>query len=151
MKISVKKAQNGVYALSFDDVTHTLTTHEVKVMLMEAVKALTPGAVSSVSPAEEAHDLAERLKTANDPGLQKLIMSVTDDDMLIFLKSTEDDRELHDKLFHNMSERKHTILAEDLQYRYVDGIDEDELGDAVIRLIEVTNQLQNDGVLELSA
>jgi len=151
MKISVKKAQNGVYALSIDDTTHTLTTRDLKALLMEAVKSLTPGAVSSVSPAQEALDLAERLKTANDPGLQKLIMSVTDDDILIFLKSTENDALLHAKLFDNMSERKHKMLSEDLTYRFADGIDEQQLGDAVIRLIEVTNQLQNDGTLEFAS
>lgn len=151
MKISVKKAQNGVYAISFDETTHTLTTRDLKVLLMEAVKSLTPGAVSSVTPAEEAHDLAERLKAANDPGLQKLIMSVSDDDILIFLKSTENDTLLHAKLFDNMSERKHKMLSEDLEYRFVDGIDEEQLGEAVIRLIELTNQLQSDGTLEIAS
>ncbi|OEJ67522.1 FliG C-terminal domain-containing protein [Magnetovibrio blakemorei] len=151
MKISVKKAQNGVYAVSLDETTHTLTTQDVKVLLMQAVRALTPGAISTVPPAEEAHDLAERLKTANDPGLQKLILSVADDDLLIFLKSTENDTQLHAKMFDNMSQRKHKMMSEDLEFRFVDGIDEDRLGDAVIRLIEVTNQLQSDGVLELSA
>jgi len=151
MKISVKKAQNGVYAISIDGTTHTLSTRELKVLLMEAVKALTPGAISTVSPDEEARDLAERLKAGNDPGLQKLIMSVADDDILIFLKSTENDTLLHAKLFDNMSERKHKILSEDLQFRFTDGIDDEMLGEAVIRLIEVTNQLQSDGVLEIGS
>lgn len=151
MKISVKKAQNGVYAVSFDETTHTLTTQDVKALLMQAVRALTPGAISTVPPAEEAHDLAERLKTANDPGLQKLILSVTDDDLLMFLKSTENDTVLHAKMFDNMSQRKHKMMSEDLEFRFVDGVDEDRLGEAVIRLIEVTNQLQSDGVLELSS
>jgi hypothetical protein len=151
MKISVKKAQNGVYAVSFDETTHTLTTQDVKVLLMQAVRALTPGAISTIPPAEEAHDLAERLKTANDPGLQKLILSVTDDDLLIFLKSTENDTVLHAKMFDNMSQRKHKMMSEDLEFRFVDGVDEDRLGEAVIRLIEITNQLQSDGVLELAS
>ncbi len=150
MKIRVKKAQNGVYAIAFDDVTHTLTTKDLKTLLMEAVKSLAPGVVSSVSPSEEAHDLAGHLKTADDPGLQKFLMSVTDDDILILLKSTEDDQVLHDKLFANMSERKHKMLAEDLEYRFTDGVDEEALSDAVIRLIEVANQLHNDGILEFS-
>lgn len=150
MKIRVKKAQNGVYAIAFDDVTHTLTTKDLKTLLMEAVKSLAPGVVSSVSPSEEARDLADRLKTVDDPGLQKFLMSVTDDDILILLKSTEDDQVLHDKLFANMSERKHKMLAEDLEYRFTDGVDEEALGDAVIRLIEVANRLHNDGILEFS-
>ncbi|MCW8915061.1 MAG: hypothetical protein OQK24_04315 [Magnetovibrio sp.] len=150
MKISVKKAQNGVYAVTIGETTHTLTTLDLKHLLMEAVRALTPGAISSVSPQEEAHDLATRLKAANPPGLQKLILSVSDNDILVFLKATEDDAPLHTLLFENMSERKHTMLAEDLEFRFPEGVDEEQLSDAVIRLIDTTNRLEADGVLEIS-
>ena len=148
MKISVKKAQNGVYAISIDDCVHTLTTQDLKGLLMAAVRALTPGALPTLSPSEEAHALGNRLKSANDPGLQKLIVSAGDDDMLIFLKSTEDDRALHEKLFSNMSERKHKMLSEDLDFRFPEGVSDDELGEAVVRLIDLSNHLHNDGTLE---
>lgn len=148
MKISVKKAQNGVYAISIDDSVHTLATQDLKRLLMEAVRALTPGALPTLSPSEEAHELGERLKTANDPGVQKLIVSAGDDDMLIFLKSTDDDPALHQKLFTNMSERKHKMLSEDLEFRFPEGLSDDELGEAVVRLIDLCNHLHNDGTLE---
>ena len=148
MKISVKKAQAGVYSISIDGSAHTLSTRDLKVLLMEAVRALTPGALPTQSPSEEAYELGARLKTANGPGLQKFIMNAGDDEILIFLKSTEDDADLHEKLFANMSERKHKMLSEDLQYRFHDDIPDDELGDAVVKLIELTNQLQNEGTLE---
>jgi len=148
MKISVKKAQNGVYAISLDDSVYTLTTQDLKHLLMQAVRAMTPGALPTLSPSEEAHDLGARLKKANAPGLQKLIVSAGDDDMLIFLKSTEDDAELHEKLFSNMSERKHKMLSEDLEFRFHDGIDDDTLGAAVVRLIDLCNHLHTEGTLE---
>jgi len=151
MKISVKKAQNGVYAISIDDSVHTLNAQDLKRLLMEAVRAMTPGALPTMSPSDEAHELGERLKSANDPGLQKMIVSAGDDDMLVFLKSTEDDRALHEKLFANMSERKHKMLSEDLEYRFPDGVDDDELADAVVRLIDLCNHMHNDGTLEYSA
>lgn len=151
MKISVKKAQNGVFAISIDDGVYTLSAQDLKRLLMEAVRALTPGALPTLSPSEEAHDLGERLKTANAPGLQKLIVSAGDDDMLTFLKSTEDDRALHEKLFANMSERKHKMLSEDLDFRFPEGVDDDTLGDAVVRLIDLTNHLHNEGTLEYEA
>jgi len=150
MKISVRKAQNGVYALSFDDITHTLTTVELKALLQAAVLALSSGDVSSPSPAEEARDLAQRLTGGNDAGLQKLILTIADDDLLMFLKATENDPQVHAKLFDNMSARKHKMISEDLEFRFTDGLDEGLLGEAVIRIIETTNQLQDDGVLELS-
>ena len=148
MRISVKKAQNGVYALTIGDHTHTLSTMDLKHLLMEGVKALTPGAIASVSPYEEACDLAARLKSANAPGLQKLILSADDNDMVIFLKSVEKDEDLQRTFFENMSEHKKIILSEDLQFRFPEGVNEDDLSDAVIRLIELTTQLQADGILE---
>ena len=148
MKISVKKAHNGVYAVSIDDSVHTLTAQDLKRLLMEAVQAMTPGAVPTLSPSEEVHDLGNRLKKANDPGLQKLIVSAGDDDMLIFLKSTEDDAALHEKLFANMSERKHKMLSEDLEFRFPEGVSDDELGAAAVRLLDLSNQLHNEGSLE---
>jgi flagellar motor switch protein FliG len=148
MKISVKKAQNGVFAVTVDDCVHTLHTQDLKRLLMEAVRALTPGALPTLSPIEEALELGNRLKSANDAGLQKLIVSAGDEDMVIFLKSTEDDPVLHEKLFANMSERKHKMLSEDLQFRFPEGVGDDDLGEAVVRLIDLCNHLHNDGTLE---
>jgi len=150
MKISVQKAPNGDYTLSFDDTTHTLSRREIKVLLMEAVKSLSPDAPSSASPPQEIQALAERLKAANDPGLQELITNVVDDDILIFLKSTENDTLLHAKLFDNMSEPKQTTLFDELETRFTDGVDETQLGEAVVRLTELTDQLQSEGVLEIT-
>jgi len=151
MKISVKKAQNGVFAISIDDSVHTLSAQDLKRLLMEAVRALTPGALPTLSPSEEAHDLGERLKNANDPGVQKLIVNAGDEDMLIFLKSTEDDGVLQEKMFSNMSDRKHKMISEDLDFRFPEGVNDDELGEAVLRLIDLCNQLQHEGTLEYNA
>lgn len=150
MKISVNKAQNGIYAVSFDGTVHTLNTRDLKVLMLESVKVLAPGAIASLSPLEEAHDLGARLKTANDPGVQKFIMSAGDDDIAIFLKCTEDDPGLHEKMFANMSERKHKMLSEDLQYRFHDDISDEDLSTAVVKLVALTNQLQSEGTLEFS-
>ena len=148
MKINVKQTQTGIYSISFDEVTHTLTSTELKALLMGAVKALSPGALPTLPPADEARELGARLKKAVSPGLQKLIMHAGDDDMVMFLKCTKDDEELHEILFANMSERKHKMLSEDLQYRFPEGVDDDDLGPAIVRLIELTNQFESDGLLD---
>jgi len=150
MKISVNKAQTGIYSVSLDGATHTLSTRDLKTLLLEAVKVMTPGALPTLSPREEAHELGDRLKTANDPGLQKFINSAADDDIVIFLKCTEDDTALHEKMFANMSERKHKMLSEDLEYRFHDDILDDDLSTAVVKLVELTNHLQDEGTLEFS-
>jgi len=147
MEISVKKAQTGVYSISLNGTVHTLSTRELKVFLLEAVKALVPGALPTLSPREETHELATRLKTANNPGLQKLIMQAGDDEILIFLKCTENDVTLHEKLFANMSERKHKMFLEDLQYHFTTPISDDALNSALTKLMKLINELQNDGIL----
>ncbi len=150
MKISVNKAQNGIYAVSFDGTVHTLTTRDLKILMLESVKVLAPGALPTLSPLDEAHALGARLKTANDPGVQKFIMGAGDDDIAIFLKCTEDDPDLQDKLFANMSERKHKMLSEDLQYRFHDDISDEDLSTAVVKLSALASQLQSEGTLEFS-
>ena len=147
MKISVKRTQKGVYALTIDDAVHTLTLNDLKHLLMASVKALSPGALPAPDPIEEAHEFAPRPKPADGPGLQKLIISARDDDMAAFLKATENDNALHEMLFANMSERKHKMLSEDLDFRFQDGVAPEELDEAVIRLIDLANHLQNDGLI----
>ena len=148
MKISVKKAQNGVYSISIDGSVHTLSTQDLKHLLLEGVRALTPGLLPTLSPVEESHQLAARLKSANGPGLQQLIVNAGDEDMLVFLKSTENDQALHQTLFANMSERKHKMLSEDLNYRFPDGVSDDALGEVIARLVDLANHLHNQGALQ---
>ena len=150
MKINVNKAQDGIYAVSFDGNVHTLTTQDLKILMLESVKALAPGALPTLSPIDEAHALGTRLKSANDPGVQKFIMGASDDDLAIFLKCTEDDPDLQNKLFSNMSERKHKMLSEDLEYRFHDDISDQDLSTAVVKLSALASQLQNEGTLEFS-
>ena len=137
-------------AVSFDGTVHTLTTRDLKILMLESVKVLAPGALPTLSPLDEAHALGARLKTANDPGVQKFIMGAGDDDIAIFLKCTEDDPDLQDKLFANMSERKHKMLSEDLQYRFHDDISDEDLSTAVMKLSALASQLQSEGTLEFS-
>ena len=144
MKISVKKVQNGVFAIALDDCIQTLHTHDLKRLLMESVRALTPGAMPTLSPSEEAHELGQRLMTLNAPDLQRLIILAGDEEMLVFLKGTEGDSELHNKLFTNMGERKHKILVEDLTYRFPEGVEDEVLGAANVHLIELISHLHSD-------
>lgn len=148
MKISVKKVQNGVFSIALDDCIQTLHTHDLKRLLMESVRALTPGAMPTLSPSEEAHELGQRLMTLNAPDLQRLIILAGDEEMLVFLKGTEGDSELHNKLFANMGERKRKILIEDLTYRFPEGADDDALGAANVHLIELISHLHSDDETE---
>jgi len=140
MKISVKKAQPQVYAVSFGTTVHTLDIHDLKTLVLEVVGALSPGVLPPPSCNREIFDLASRLTAASDSALQEFILHASDGDLLVFLKSTETDTSLHQKLFANMSERKHTILSEDLQFRFQDPVSVDEQSAAVFNLSELASK-----------
>ncbi len=148
MKISVNQTKKDVFSLTVDDTVLTLDQGQMKKLLMEAVKALMPGALPTVDPKQLAHILAEKLKRANPPGLQKLIMTAEEDDILKFLKGSDGDSELHDWIFGNMSDRKQTMFKEDMEFKFHDGVPDDELTDAVNNLSDLATHLNNDGVLE---
>lgn len=144
MNINVKRVQAGLFAITFDDKILTLSTHDMKRLLMQAVRALTPGALPTLPPAEEARKLGKRLMELSPPDLQRLIIQAGDEEMLVFLKGTEDDEDLHERLFANMGERKRKILHEDLTYRFPEGVEDEALGIAVVHLIELMSRLHSD-------
>ena len=148
MKISVNQTKKGVFSVTLDDTVSTLDQVQMKKLLMEAVKALMPGAIPMADPKQLAKSLAEKLKQANPPGLQKLIMTADEDDILKFLKASEDDQRLLDWFFENMSDRKQTMYKEDMEFKFHDGVPDDDLTDAVGNLNDITNTLKKDGVMD---
>ena len=151
MKISVKQTKNGVFSLTLDDAVATLDMGQMKKLLLECVQAMAPGAVNMVDPDVQAAHLAEKLKTANPPGLQKLIMSASEDDILMVLKSCEEDTQFLDWIFQNMSERKQTMFKEDMDFKFHDGVPGDDLADAVENLNELASRLKSEGSLEFDS
>jgi len=151
MKISVKQTKNGVFSLTLDDAVITLDMGQMKKLLLECVQAMAPGAVNTVDPDVQAAHLAEKLKTANPPGLQKLIMSASEDDILMVLKSCEEDTSFIDWIFQNMSDRKQTMFKEDMEFKFHDGVPGDDLADAVENLNELVARLKSEGSLEFDS
>ncbi len=141
MKISVKRTGPGVYTVSFGDTMLAINSADVKHLVLEAVSALTPGALPARSVREETRALADRLKHATAEHLQQFILAAQDDDILTFLKGAKNDRRLHALLFANMSEHKHIILSEDLQYKSIRDLDDDQLADSIARLGALAQRL----------
>ena len=149
MKISVNQTKKDVFSVTLDDTVITLDKIQMKKLLMEAVKALMPGALPSVDPDILAHRLGEKLKRANPAGVQKLLMTAEEDDIIKFIKASEEDGELLKWVFQNMSDRKQTMYKEDMEFKFHDGVPGDDLTDAVNNLNDIFTHLKNDGVLEL--
>ncbi|MCK5547072.1 MAG: hypothetical protein KAI27_06830 [Rhodospirillaceae bacterium] len=148
MKIAVNQTKKDVFSVTLDDTVITLDQSQMKKFLMEAVKALMPGALPTVNPKQLAKALSEKLRLANPPGLQKLIMTAEEDDILKFLKSSENDTQLLEWFFQNMSDRTQTMYKEDMEFKFHDGVPDDDLTDAVNNLNDIVSTLIKDGVLD---
>ena len=65
-------------------------------------------------------------------------------DVLVLLKAAENDRALQEILYANMSPRSRKIFAEDLAYKYKDGVPGAEIGAAIARLVRVAEKSQEE-------
>lgn len=145
MKISVAKAPEGRVTLAFDDTRVTLDAAETKVLLLELTRVLMPPA--AVSAPKRAAALAARLKAAKDLGIQKLLRVADHDDLLALLKFGEADDALRARIYGNMTEKSRKIYAEDLAYRFRDGVPEELLGQAADRLAAALRDIEDEGIL----
>ncbi len=151
MKISVAKAVGGTISISFDGKVVTLNTADTKTLLLELTKVLIPEGAFSKSPTKKAEELAARIKSANDLGIQKLLRVADHDDLLVLLKFGEQDGKLKAKIFGNMTEKSRKIFSEDLNYRFQEGVGEAELGKSINRLSVITRELEEEGTLTTAA
>lgn len=146
MKISVAKAAGEKIALAFDDTQVTLGAAETKILLLELTRILMPVAAGVPAP-KRAAALGARLKGAKGLGVQRLLRMADHDDLLVLLKFGEGDDALLAKIYGNMTEKARKIYAEDLAYRFREGVPEDRLGQAADRLNAIVRELEQEGAL----
>lgn len=140
MKINVKKTQPQLYSVSIGNAVHSLGLNDLKTLVLESVKVLAPGALPASSIEILINSLALRLNAAKEADLQEFILHAHEAELLMLFKSTETNADLHKKLFDNMSTRKHTILSEDLQFKFQDGIDPEMLNLAIAKLSDLADK-----------
>ena len=151
MEINAKEVAPDVYSISFGKTEIVLEGNEVKILLLQLMQVLPSGGASATATAPQKDtrvlEFLSRIKTANDVGIQKLLLVADHNDLLTLLKSTEDDTMLRNKFFGNMSEKNRTMFIEDLTYEFRDGLLENRKREALKRLIKLTHQLEMDGDL----
>jgi len=151
MKIAVTKSSNNTFEISFGEQTISVGLDDLKSLLMEVTRVLVPGGSLGKESAGQASDLVSRMKSADDVGIQKFIPSVDEDDILILLKYGEDDEALLKKFYSNMSERSRKMHAEDMAYKFQNGIPAGQLEAAVSRLLKTAQEMEEDGSLTFAS
>ncbi|MBT4701320.1 MAG: hypothetical protein HOB79_09615 [Rhodospirillaceae bacterium] len=147
MKIAVTKSSDNAFEITFGEQKISVGLDDLKSLLMEVTRVLTPGGGLSKRSDTQASDLVSRMKTADDVGIQNFIPSVDEDDILILLKYGEDDEALLKKFYSNMSERSRKMHAEDMAYKFQNGIPSGQLEAAISRLLKTAQQMEEDGSL----
>ena len=147
MKIVVKQAAPDVFSLTFEDTEIALEGRDLKNLLLQVTKVLAPGDGAVKNPEDKAKEFVRHIKTANDIGIQKFLMTADQGDILVFLKITEDDQAIKDKLYGNMSDRLGKILAEDIAYKFKDGVSASQSNASVGRLMALAEDLERSGTL----
>ena len=150
MKISVTKASENTYNIVFGEQTISANTNDLKSLLVEVTRVLAPSGKLKKEGKIQAGDLIDRLKLADDVSVQKFISAMAEDDILIFMKYAEDDAIFLKKFYSNMSERSRKMHAEDIAYKFQNGIPTGQLDEAVSRLVLTAEKMEDDGSLVFS-
>lgn len=146
MKISARRSDDGSFTLKFDQAEVVLSTSDLKSLLMQVTRLLTPDAMKAdASAVESAAKLAATLKGATDVEIQAFIQAAGGDDMLILLKLGEGDEALLNKLHVNMSGNMRTLLEEDMGFKYGDGIPDGPAKTAIRNMQATIRALAADG------
>lgn len=140
MKIAVRKTGPETFGVALGDLQATLSTVDLTLLVTEATRALHAGQGG-------AADFAQRLREASDVGIQALLRTAAEDDLLVLLKLCEKDRTLTDLLLRNMSERSRKLLLEDLSFKFRDqGLSASAATAALARLAQAVRSLEDQGI-----
>ncbi|OHC74918.1 MAG: hypothetical protein A3G18_01160 [Rhodospirillales bacterium RIFCSPLOWO2_12_FULL_58_28] len=145
MKISVKKVAAGVYSLKFDDAEIVLESDELKELLLNVTKVLIPVGIQPDNYEEKAREFISHIKHADNVGIQKFIIVAGEDDIIVLLKTAENDKELLEKFYGNMSDRSRKMITEDLNYKFENGVPSGTVKSAFNRLIKTAKNLESEG------
>jgi len=146
MKITVREDGGDAYTASFDGIEIRLDGRDLKELLVQATQLLAPS--SAVAQQADAHrrDFMARLSGADDVGVQAFIQSADHEDIVVLLKVAEQEGELRQKLFHNMSDTSRKIFLEDLEYKFKNEAADSIVHAALDRLERVVEELEADGL-----
>jgi flagellar motor switch protein FliG len=148
MKIQVKKTDEHRYHVVLDSHGTDMSLEDMERLHHMLTDILRP---------ETAHEKRTRhqaflssLRTADDTGIQTLLRAASHDDILVLLHSSEEDQDLQNRLYGNMTENSLKMYLEDLLFQFREGVPDYRFDEAMTRLIKTAESLVKDGKLRFS-
>ena len=146
MTIDIDMIDDETYQLYFDDQTFLFSITELERLHHRLSTILRPETVQEKRSRQMA--FLSQLKGAEDAGIQALLRSAVHDDILVLLHSSENDKALKEKLYGNMGEKSVRMYAEDLLFKFPEGVPDYLMDEAMTRLSKTAESLAQDGALK---
>ena len=146
MDIRVKQDNDETYDLVFDEITIPVSIGDMERLHYQLSSILRPTTVQEKKARHRA--FLNKLKSAEDSGIQALMQTAVHDDILVLLHSSEQDMSLKKKLYTNMSENSMKIYQEDLVFQFREGLPDYRLDEAMTRLLKTAESLAKNGILK---
>jgi flagellar motor switch protein FliG len=106
-----------------------------------------PGGGNVAKPEDRAVNFAKRFLGANDVGIQNFIRDADPDNLIVLLKTVEAHDALLQRFYGNMSERLQKMMAEDLIYKFKDGLPPEKVAASLNGLMRTAHDLEKKGAL----
>ena len=149
MKISTARNSDGTFSISFDGTTVDLTAQDLKLLLLNVTQILAPGSGAAKDASARTQRFLGRIREASDVDLQVFIHAADHDDIVVLSKATEDDSDVRQKLFRNMSENSRKMVVEDMEFRFRDTVPDSEIAGTFERLGRTADALRVEGRTDL--
>jgi len=149
MQINAADNGNGTYSVSFDDTTVVLNAQDLKMLLLNVTQVLAPGSAAAKESNARGQRFMGRIKEAGDVDVQVFIQAANHDDVVVLLKAAENDTDVRQKLFRNMSENSRKMFVEDMEFRFQEAVPEGEINSTLDRLSRTADQLRSEGRADL--
>ena len=146
--IGIDEVGEETYQLKIDDQIILINIEDLERLHHRLSAIHRPETVQEKRARQE--NFLNKLKDAEDSGIQALLRSVGHNDILVLLHSSEKDDALKDKLYRNMGENSIKMYAEDLLFRFSEGVPDYLFDEAITRLIKIAESLTQDNVLNYS-
>lgn len=147
MKISIVKSGDNEFDVSFDETKVTLSSADIKTLLLQATKVLMPDGGPVAKPEDRAKKFAIQFLKANDVGVQNFIREADPDDLLVLLKIIEADEKLLQRFYANMSDNVQKMMTEDLAFKFKEGVASDKVAAALNGLMRKSKEMEQKGAL----
>lgn len=147
MKINITKSGDNTFDVAFDETKVTLSSVEIKTLLLQATKVLMPGGGPVAKPEDRVKKFAIRFQKANDVGVQNFIREADPDELLVLLKIIEADKALMQRFYTNMRNNLQKMMTEDLAFKFKEGVASEKVAAALNGLMRKSKELEQKGAL----